>query len=80
MARTLARGSVMAEMEAVDSSWISEYGYDPTTATIFVIFRENGVHWQYRNVPELVWEEFRAAPSKGTFIHDVLNHYDHGPA
>jgi hypothetical protein len=67
-------------MEAVDSSWISEFGYDPQTATVFVTFRDSRVHWQYRNVPEHVWYEFRAAPSKGSFIHDVLNDFDNGPA
>jgi hypothetical protein len=70
----------MVEMEAVDSEWISEYGYDPDTATIFVTFRENGLRWAYRQAPPHVWEEFRLAPSKGRYIHEVLNHFDHGPA
>ena len=36
--------------------------------------------WQYRNVPDSVWQEFLEAPSMGGFIHDVLDHYEHGPA
>lgn len=70
----------MVDMEPVSSDRISEYGYDGDTATVYVTFKNDGVHWQYRQVPEHVWEEFRLAPSKGRFIHDVLDHYDHGPA
>jgi KTSC domain len=68
------------EMEGVESSWISEFGYDEEAATVYVTFRDNGMRWQYRNVPEHVWYEFRAASSKGTFIREVLNDFDNGPA
>jgi hypothetical protein len=66
------------EMEPVVSSRITEYAYDAPTATIYVTFHD-GTRWQYRQVPEYVWAEFKAAPSKGTYIHDVLNYYDNGP-
>ncbi len=70
----------MPEMEPVDSERISEYGYDPEAAIVFVTFRDSGTRWQYRDVPDYVWEEFRLSDSKGRFIHDVLDHYEHGPA
>jgi hypothetical protein len=70
----------MVDMEPVASDRISEYGYDTETATVYVTFKKDGVHWQYRQVPDYVWDEFRQAPSKGRFIHDCLDHYDHGPA
>ena len=31
-------------------------------------------------VPADVWEGFVQATSKGNYIQQVLNHYDHGPA
>ena len=70
----------MVDMEPVSSDRITEYGYDRDAATVYVTFRNDGVQWQYRQVPEHIWEEFRLASSKGRFIHDVLDHYDHGPA
>lgn len=70
----------MIEMISVDSSWISEYGYDQAQAIVYVTFRKDGVRWQYRGVPPHVWQEFQLADSKGRFIHAVLNTYDHGPA
>lgn len=51
-------------MEPVSSTRIMEYGYDRDSAAIFVTFRD-GVRWQYRLVPDYVWEEFRLADSKG---------------
>lgn len=69
----------MVEMFPISSSRITEMGYDEDSATIYVRFPD-GRAWQYRNVPQDVWHQFVAAASKGQFIHQVLNHYDHGPA
>jgi len=69
----------MLEMFPAASSRITEMGYDGGTATIYVRFTD-GTPWCYLNVPEEVWEEFVAAPSKGRFIHQVLDAYEHGPA
>jgi hypothetical protein len=54
-------------------------GYDEESAVVYVRFPD-GRAWQYRNVPLQVWNDFLGAPSKGLFIKEVLNHYDHGPA
>jgi hypothetical protein len=67
----------MTELIPVESSRISAYGYDEDTARVIVQFPD-GVRWEYRNVPAWVWADFVAADSKGRFIHDVLDHYDHG--
>jgi len=67
------------EMFPVDSSRITEMGYDIPTATVYVRFHD-GKGWQYRNVPEQVWQDFILSGSKGQFIHQILDHYDHGPA
>ena len=69
----------MFEMTPVDSARITEFGYDADAATIYVRF-PNGKAWQYRNVPQYLWDDFVAAESKGRFIGEVLDHYDNGPA
>jgi len=69
----------MVEMFPAGSTRISEMGYDAETATVYVRF-PNGKGWQYKNVPADVWEGFVQATSKGNYIQQVLNHYDHGPA
>jgi hypothetical protein len=69
----------MPELMPVASTRIIEYGYDPDAATVYVRF-PNGKGWQYRNVPQSVWDDFVAAESKGRFVTDVLDHYDNGPA
>lgn len=68
----------MVEMIPVGSSRISEMGYDSETATVYVRFPD-GVSWCYMNVPEDVWEQFVASSSKGRFIKEVLDGYQHGP-
>ena len=68
----------MVEMFPIASSRITEMGYDAETATVYVRFKSGG-GWQYLNVPEQVWQQFVQAPSKGAFIHEVLDHYDNGP-
>ena len=69
----------MFDMFPVASSRITEMGYDADLATVYVRFTD-GKGWSYRNVPEDVWDEFVSSTSKGSFINEVLNHYDHGPA
>lgn len=69
----------MVEMFPVSSTRITEMGYDPKQAIVYVRFTD-GKGWCYRNVPKNVWEDFVSSPSKGRFIHQVLDHYDHGPA
>ena len=62
----------MVEMFPVSSSRITEMGYDKSTATVYVRFTD-GVGWQYRSVPEQVWQEFVQSESKGQFIRRVLD-------
>ena len=51
----------------VDSTNIISIGYDPMTQTLEVEFK-NAVVWQYSNVPECIWMEFEASPSKGKYF------------
>jgi hypothetical protein len=72
-------GHEMVEMFPVASSRITEMGYDPETATVYVRFTD-GRSWCYMNVPQDVWDQFVASPSKGQFIKETLDAYQHGPA
>jgi hypothetical protein len=69
----------MVEMFPVASSRISEMGYDAETATVYVRFTD-GRSWCYMNVPQDVWDQFVASSSKGRFIQETLDAYQHGPA
>ena len=42
-------------------------GYDRGSRTLTVIFRD-GTWWEYRDVPEGLWQAFNAAESKGKFM------------
>ena len=48
--------------------------YDPLTCRLEVDFVSNS-RYAYEGVPSNVWEEFKAAPSKGRFVHSVLRNY-----
>jgi KTSC domain len=52
----------------VNSSNVASAGYDGPTATLEVEFN-NGNIYQYFDVPELVYEEFRQAASPGQFLN-----------
>lgn len=53
----------------VDSSNVDQIGYDEDTSEAHVIFK-SGRHYIYSDVTTEVWERFRDAPSKGTFVHE----------
>ncbi len=56
---------------AFESSNVSKIGYEPTNSTLEVEFK-NGGTYHYYDVPEHIWEAFKAADSKGMFIHQNL--------
>lgn len=53
------------------SSNVNRISYDDESSTLEVEFH-NGSIYQYFDVPQQVWEQFKAAGSKGQFIHQVL--------
>jgi hypothetical protein len=60
------------EMEPTpESSNVEEIGYDADAEEVWVRFRGSGFY-VYSGVPAVVWEDFRAAPSKGSFVNAVL--------
>lgn len=56
------------EREMVDSSTVLSIGYEPTTSTLEVEFKNGGLY-QYYNVPEPIFQDLMASDSKGKFLH-----------
>ena len=60
------------EMEYTpESESVEEIGYDADGEEVWVRFKRSGLY-VYSGVPSIVWEDFRAAPSKGRFVNEVL--------
>lgn len=57
------------------AGYLKERG-DPT-GTLWVVFRD-GTPWEYYDVPQNVWRNFRRVKSPGRFVNRVLNNYDYG--
>jgi hypothetical protein len=53
--------------DPVASSNIISIGYDAESETLEVEF-QNGVIYQYYNVPQSIYDAFIGAPSKGQFL------------
>lgn len=54
--------------EAVSSSNIMSIGYDSGSETLEIEFKDGSVY-QYYNVSEHLYEQFKASSSKGQFFH-----------
>lgn len=59
------------ERTPVNSSVMTEIGYDRKTATLEVLFT-NDTLYQYFDVPEELYEELLAAPSIGQFFNSNI--------
>lgn len=57
------------------AGYIKERG--APSGTLWVVFRD-GTPWEYYDVPQNVWRNFRRVKSPGRFINRVLNNYDYG--
>jgi hypothetical protein len=55
----------------VESSNIADVGYEDTTMTLEVGFR-NGTVYQYFDVPHSVFQEFMGSASKGTYLNTSI--------
>ena len=59
----------------VSSSNIASVGYDPSTLTLEVEFK-NGSVYHYFDVPENMYQELMRASSVGKFMHaNIKNNY-----
>ncbi len=69
----------MPEMEYVDSSHIEAIGYDPGSQELHVRFLKSGETYVYFDVDEWVFQEFRQADSKGTYLNvNIKERYQYG--
>jgi len=67
-------------IEVPNSTRIIAMAYDVENERILVRLRDGNKGWQYLGCPPSVWQEFSdPATSKGKFIHERLNHHQHGP-
>lgn len=57
--------------ERLDSSSLASAGYDPAAHVLEVEFRNGGVY-QYLEVDDDEYEEFRSAPSKGRYLNTEI--------
>lgn len=66
----------MVDMISVDSSNISEIGYDEGEASLCVKFKR-GTVYKYFMVPKNVFEEFVASESKGKYLKQIEMEYQY---
>ena len=57
--------------ERLDSSSLASAGYDPAAHVLEVEFRNGGVY-QYLEVEDEEYQEFRSAPSKGRYLNTEI--------
>ncbi|MFA6458501.1 MAG: KTSC domain-containing protein [Patescibacteria group bacterium] len=59
----------------VSSSNIAAIGYDSDTETLEIEFL-NGTLYEYRNVPQVIYDELMRAPSRGIYLNkEIRNAY-----
>lgn len=58
-------------IESPESSNIARFGYDETNQVLFIEFT-NGSVYQYFDVSNVVFEQMKTAPSKGSFLAQVI--------
>ena len=56
------------EREPVNSSNLVSVGYDPSSETLEIEFKNTGIY-QYLNVPQFMWERLMQADSVGRFFN-----------
>ena len=62
--------------EPVNSSNIKSVGFDPMTDTLEIEFG-NGDVWQYKGVPEAIYQEMMEAASIGKYFYaNIKNQFD----
>ena len=65
-------------MQEVESSAISEIGYEKYTETLLIRFKESGVLYAYFEVPQSIYEKLINAESIGkSFNQDIKDIYDY---
>jgi KTSC domain len=69
----------MPEMIFVDSTNVEAIGYDSVARELHVRFLKSGETYVYFEVEEWVFEDFKRADSKGTFLNtNIKGRYSYG--
>ena len=55
-------------LQKVESTVIKEVGYDAQAQVLTVVFADTGDTYEYKGVPESVYNELMAAESKGVYF------------
>ena len=63
------------EVKFVDSEAVKDFKYDKNNKLLEVSFQGGDKSYAYPNVPQKVVDAFYAAPSKGTFVNQVISNY-----
>lgn len=58
--------------QVIESSVIRSVGYDPSSKTLEIEFEPGDRVYQYFDVPEAVYQELLAAPSRGHFFNERI--------
>jgi hypothetical protein len=67
-------------IETPDSSTLSRFDYKKDTRVLTVEFKSGG-RYNYFDVPEIAFEQMKAAPSKGQFLaNSIKNNYRYARA
>ena len=65
------------QLQTVDSSMLYAIGYDQATQALEVVFHAGGIY-RYERVPQSVYDELMAAPSKGRYMRQhVFGQYSY---
>ena len=59
----------MVEMHFVDSTNVEQIGYDSAASELHIRFVGKSELYVYLNVPEPIFQELMAAPSKGSYLN-----------
>lgn len=62
----------MVEMHYVQSKNVECVGYDPEFMELHVRFLTSPMTYVYLNVPQQVFDEMMAAPSKGSYLNQCV--------
>lgn len=62
----------MVEMNYVQSSNVECVGYDPEFMELHIRFVDSAPTYVYLGVPQQVFDEMMAAPSKGSFLNQCV--------
>lgn len=62
----------MVEMHYVQSENVECVGYDPEIMELHVRFLSSAITYVYVNVPQQVFDEMLAAPSKGGYLNQCV--------